>query len=85
VGTTSGTKAVTLTNSGNATLTGISIAASGNFSETNTCGSSLNAGKNCRIRVSFSPKSKGSLAGSITIADNASGSPQTVALSGTGK
>jgi len=85
VGTTSSTKSVTLSNTGNAPLTGISIAASGNFSETNTCGSSLSAGKNCRIKVAFSPKSKGSLSGSVTITDNASGSPQTVSLSGTGR
>jgi hypothetical protein len=85
VGTTSSTKSVTLSNTGNAPLTGISIAASGNFSETNTCGSSLGAGKNCRIKVAFSPKSKGSLSGSVTITDNASGSPQTVSLSGTGR
>jgi hypothetical protein len=58
--------------------------ASGAFAQTNTCGTSLGAGANCTIAVTFTPTASGSLTGSITITDNASGSPQTVSLTGTG-
>jgi hypothetical protein len=84
VNTTSAAKNVILTNSGSATLTITSIAVSGSFAETNTCGSSLNAGRKCTISVTFSPTTTGAATGAVTITDNASNSPQTVSLSGTG-
>lgn len=84
VGSTSAAQAVTVTNSGTAALTISSIAASGDFAQTNTCGSSVAAGANCAIAVTFKPTAAGSRSGTLTITDNASGSPQTVALSGTG-
>jgi len=83
-GSTSAAQAITLTNSGNAALTIASISASGDFAETQTCGSSLAAGANCKISVTFIPTSVGSRNGAISITDNATGSPQTVSLSGTG-
>jgi len=82
----SSTLPVTLTNSGNATLniTGINInAGSSNYSQTNTCGSSLAAGANCMISVTFTPSQSGTLNGTPSVADNATGSPQTVTLTGT--
>ncbi len=84
VETTSAAKSVILTNTGTAKLTIASIAASGSFAETNTCGSSVAAGKKCMISVTFSPAVTGAASGAVTITDNASNSPQTVALSGTG-
>ena len=84
VGTTSSTQAITLTNSGTASLAISGIAASGNFSESNNCPSSLAAAATCTISVAFSPTATGSLTGTITVTDNASGGSQTVALSGTG-
>jgi hypothetical protein len=84
VGTTSAAQNVTLTNTGSATLTVTSIVASANFGETNTCGTSVAAGKSCTISVTFTPPYAGSFNGTITITDNASNSPQQVTLSGTG-
>ena len=84
VGTTSSVISTTLTNTGNATLTITSISASGDFAQTNTCGTKVNAGANCAINVTFAPTTGGSLTGSVTITDNAADSPQIVALSGTG-
>ena len=85
VGTTSAIQTVTLANSGNAALAITSIVASGDYAQTNTCGSSLAAGANCSIAVTFTPTVAGSRAGNITITDNAANSPQPVALSGTGQ
>lgn len=85
VGRTSATKSVTLSNTGTATLGLTSIAASGDFKQTNTCGTSVSAGKNCKITVTFTPTAKGTRTGAITITDNASGSPQKVSLTGTGR
>lgn len=83
-GTSSAAQPVTLTNSGTAALSITSIAASGSFSETNSCGSSLAIGANCQISITFAPTSATALTGAVTIMDNAPGSPQTVSLSGTG-
>jgi len=60
------------------------IAASGDFSQTNTCGSSLNVGNSCNITVTFGPTTAGARKGQLTITDNALGSPRTVALTGAG-
>jgi hypothetical protein len=88
VGTTSTARTVTLSNTGNATLSITSIAVAGtnagDFARTNTCGSSVAAGANCTISVTFTPSASGSRTASLSITDNASGSPQAVSLSGTG-
>jgi hypothetical protein len=84
-GTTSDPQTVTLSNTGTATLTISSITASGDFSASDTCGTSLVAGSNCPISVTFHPTAGGSRTGTLTITDNAYDSPQHVALSGTGQ
>ncbi len=81
---TSAAQTVTLSNSGNAALTISGISVSGNFAQTNTCGTSLAAGASCAIAVTFTPTSTGALSGTLTVSDSATGSPQTAALSGTG-
>jgi hypothetical protein len=88
VGTTSAAQSVTLSNTGNAALNISSIAISGtnagDFALTNTCGSGLAAGANHGISVTFTPAATGTRSASLAITDNASGSPQTVSLSGMG-
>ncbi|MGB8128541.1 MAG: choice-of-anchor D domain-containing protein [Candidatus Angelobacter sp.] len=84
VGTTSGAQTVTLSNTGTAPLAIASIAASGDFAQTNNCGTSLAVGVNCTITVTFTPTAIGSRSGIVSMTDNATGSPQTVSLSGTG-
>jgi hypothetical protein len=81
-GTTSPPQTVTLTNTGTASLTISSIRPSAYYSETNNCQSSLAAGASCTITVSFNPAANGTISGTISIADNATGTPQTIALSG---
>jgi hypothetical protein len=84
LGATSGAQVVTLSNTGTAALSITSIATTGDFAQTNTCGSSLAAGANCAISVTFTPTATGTRNGTLTITDDAAGSPHTVALSGTG-
>jgi hypothetical protein len=84
VGTTSAAQNITLSNSGTASLSITSIATSGDFAQTNTCGTSLAAGTNCSISVTFTPTAAGTRTGTLTVTDNAPGSPQTASLTGTG-
>jgi F5/8 type C domain/Abnormal spindle-like microcephaly-assoc'd, ASPM-SPD-2-Hydin len=84
VGTTSGAHAVTVSNTGSSAATVSSIAASGNFAQTNTCGTSIAAGASCTVNATFTPAGAGALSGAITITSNASNSPTTISLSGTG-
>jgi len=88
VGTTSATETATLSNTGTGALSISSLtitgANAGDFAQSNSCGSSLPAGSNCTLSVSFTPTASGSRTASVSIADNASGSPQKVSLSGTG-
>ena len=81
-----GAQTVTLSNTGTATLTGIAITLSGSsaFSQTTTCGATLAAGSSCAIAINFTPVAAGTVTGTLSVADNASGSPQTVTLSGAG-
>ncbi len=85
VNTSSAAQTVTLTNTGTATLAISNIAVSGDFSQSNTCGSSVLAGAKCTFSVTFTPTAAGTRAGSISISDNAPGSPHTIVLSGTGE
>jgi hypothetical protein len=86
IGQTSAPLSVTLTNSGSATLNISSITASGDFHiSNNTCGATVAAGANCAVSVTFTPTKKGARKGTLSFSDNAPGSPQTVALSGTGQ
>jgi trimeric autotransporter adhesin len=87
-GVTSSAQMLTLSNTGNAALTisGITIGGANpsDFAETNTCGESLAAGATCTISVTFTPGSAASFAATVSVADNATGSPQTATLSGSG-
>ncbi|HXP11510.1 MAG TPA: choice-of-anchor D domain-containing protein, partial [Acidobacteriaceae bacterium] len=86
--TTSAAQSVTLSNAGNADLTGISISIGGanaaSFAETNNCGTAVGAGKSCTISATFTPGSAGAFSATVNITDNAASSPQSVQLSGTG-
>ena len=88
VGTSSSAVQVTLTNTGNLTLSITGLTFSGaddaDFQQTNTCGGSVSAGNNCAIDITFTPLQEGIRTATLNIADNASGSPQTVSLSGIG-
>jgi hypothetical protein len=92
IGTAAAGKTISLKNTGTAALslsgTGLGISIVGtnatSFSETNTCGTSVAVAATCAITVTFKPLASGTLTASVTIADNATGSPQKVTLTGTG-
>jgi hypothetical protein len=84
VGSTSSAQVATLTNTGGSALTISSIGITGPFAKTSTCGSSLAAGASCTVSVTFSPATATATSGTLTVSDNAAGSPQTVTLTGTG-
>jgi len=86
-GTTSASQSVTLSNTGQEALAVSSVAASGDFSETDDCVGSVAVGSTCTINVFFKPTQTGTRTGTLTITDNnhgISGSQQTVSLTGTG-
>ena len=82
VSTTSAAQSVTLTNTSSAALSISSIAASGDFAQTNNCGSSLAANASCVVSVTFTPTVGGTRTGAISFVDNAASSPQQVSLTG---
>ncbi|MBZ5704866.1 MAG: choice-of-anchor D domain-containing protein [Acidobacteriia bacterium] len=82
--TTSSAQQVTVTNTGTGTLNITSIVGTGDFTQTNTCGSSVQPGASCTISVQFMPTQKGTRTGSVTIMDNAPDNPQTISLTGCG-
>ncbi|MCA1701766.1 MAG: choice-of-anchor D domain-containing protein, partial [Actinobacteria bacterium] len=84
VNTASTAKTVTMTNRGTLPSTITSITATGDFTQTNTCGTGLAVGASCTITVVFQPSASGSRTGNVTIVDNDAASPRTVALSGIG-
>ena len=89
VGATSASQSVTLTNTGTGTLSISSIGVTGTGASTfvfaNNCGTNLAVGASCIIHGHFAPTVAGKFTAAIAIADNAIGSPQSIALSGTGQ
>src|SRR5579859_8177909 len=84
VNTTSAAQAVTLKNNQTTTLTISGITTSGDYAQTNNCGTSLAAGASCTINVTFKPTATGTRTGTLTVTDSGNDSPQTASLSGTG-
>jgi hypothetical protein len=88
VGTTSPPQKVQLTNTGKTALSIAQFAMHGfdfvDFSQTNDCPASLGAGARCTITVTFTPTHTGARNAILYVNDSGGGSPQTVALAGTG-
>jgi len=85
VGYPSAATVVTLANEGTQPLDISGITASSQFEETHDCPPSLAAGgASCTVNVTFTPTATAAATGTLTVDDNAPGSPQTVALTGTG-
>jgi hypothetical protein len=81
-GTTSAAQTVTVSNPTGSAAAVSSIATSGDFSQTNTCSSSIAANGSCTVSVKFAPTAPGARTGTLTV--NAGGVTNTVSLTGTG-
>lgn len=84
--TTSSAKTIKLQNNNDVGLTITSLASgSGEFAVSQNCVGVLAAKSKCQVSVTFTPAAAGKRIATVTINDNAAGSPHTVKLSGTGR
>jgi len=83
---TSAAQPVILTNTGSASLTGVTISVTGStdFGQTNNCPATLTVSSLCTVSLTFTPAAVGLETAALQLSDNAGNSPQAVALSGTG-
>lgn len=90
VGTTSSALPVTVTNTGNINLTFSAAPSTGStefaVASGTTCTTTTPVAPNgtCTINVTFTPSAAGARSATLTLADNGTGSPQTLSLTGTG-
>ncbi|MFZ0769900.1 MAG: choice-of-anchor D domain-containing protein [Candidatus Sulfotelmatobacter sp.] len=88
LGVTGSSLPVTLSSTGgeDLSLTPITFtgANSGDFSQTNTCGTTVSPNDSCTINVSLTPSAYGPESATMSINDNATGGAQTVTLTGSG-
>ncbi len=84
VGTTSAPVALNLKNYQTVPLNISSIATTGDYSQTNSCGSTVPPITSCSISATFSPTTTGTRPGALTVTDDASNSPQTANFTGVG-
>ena len=82
----SSTMGVTLLNTGNSsfTVSQVSVSGSGLSVLSGVSGATLAAGQSAVLKVEFSPKAAGSVTGTVTVTSNASNSPGSLKVSGTG-
>jgi hypothetical protein len=83
---TSSTETVTLSSTGNAgvTISAASASGTGISVSDNAGGIVLNPGQTATLNVEFKPTAAGTVTGSVTVSSNATNSPVTIAVSGTG-
>jgi Beta-propeller repeat/Abnormal spindle-like microcephaly-assoc'd, ASPM-SPD-2-Hydin len=83
VDSTSSTQTLTVTNHALSSAVVSSVSITGNFSQTNNCGTVTANGGSCSVTVKFAPSASGASTGTLKITTSA-GISQTVSLSGTG-
>jgi len=86
IGSPSAPQTITVTNFGGSNINGLTVSATGPFSETNNCPSVLNPAVSCTISVTFTPSAQGGASGTIAVTDDSynQGPLQILALNGTG-
>ncbi len=84
VGVSGTPQSTILRNMGTASLDIASKSVTGDFAETDDCGTSVAAGSFCTVTVTFTPTAAGPRYGTITLGDNAAGSPHFISLVGEG-
>lgn len=82
-GISSATQAVSITNSGAATVA-LTMGVTGDFSGVSGCAGLLAAGASCAVAITFTPSQPGVRQGLLTVSAGEGTSPLTVSLAGTG-
>jgi hypothetical protein len=81
----SGSQNVTLTNAGNSNVTISQVMVSGaGFNAGGATGLILSPGQSTAVNVTFAPPTSGAASGSVSVSSNATNSPATIGLTGTG-
>lgn len=83
--TTSAQQPVVLTNSSTAAISITRISIAGDFAQTNNCGFTLGVGGSCTINVTFTPKTRGSETGTLSVTGQFTGGSTSAQLNGTGQ
>ena len=82
----SSTLALTLTNTGTASINNLALAISGDYSIAAPCPlTTLAPGSSCSVTITFTPTATGARTGTLTVASTDQSSPTVVPLTGTGK
>ena len=88
VNTSSAAQSISLSNPSSTALVITQVVISGtnagDFSQTNTCGSTLPASSSCTFSVLFKPSGSGPRSAQLLVSDDANGSPQGITLNGIG-
>ncbi|MBI5933362.1 MAG: choice-of-anchor D domain-containing protein [Chloroflexi bacterium] len=85
LGSSSAAKTFTVTNTGTANLILGTLSISGNYTlSSNTCNTPVAPAGTCTFNVTFTPTGTGARNGSVSIPSNASTSPDSASLTGTG-
>lgn len=84
--TTTGQQVLTLTNLGAGILniSGISLSGDSAFTKSTNCGATLAVAASCSITLNFTPPTADGFSGTLSVADDAPDSPQSIAISGSG-
>lgn len=82
VGSASAPQVATVYNPGIFPLSIQSVSTTGDFLQTNTCGTSVAVGGSCGISATFAPTAAGPRSGTVTIKDNAGSGMQLITLTG---
>ena len=76
---------LTLKNTGTTAISGIALAATGDYAIAAPCGTTtLVAGASCSVTIAFTPTATGARQGTLTATSSDPGSPASITLSGTG-
>jgi hypothetical protein len=84
VNTASPPTTVILSNTGDAPLQISSLTANNDFAVTSNCGATVAPAGSCTLSITFTPVDYGSRTGTVTVTDNAWGSPHLLSLMGAG-
>jgi hypothetical protein len=86
IGSPSAAQTITVTNFGGSNINGLTLSATGPFSQTSNCPTVLTPAASCTVLVTFTPVTAGAASGTIGVIDDSynQGTAQTLLLSGTG-